>query len=99
MTPVHPIETSGGAHKSYERRPNAWRRGPVFQLPGDGPAAGDLAVRAVPLAQNVAVLAQSAGGGFEASTPDQASQAFVDNVSRVMRTPRRITGWFVDLIV
>lgn len=99
MTPVHPIETSGGAHRSHERRTNTWRRGPAFQLPDDVPAAGDLAVHAVPPAQNVAVLAQTAGGGRDVSAPDQASQAFVDNVSSVMRTPQRITGWFVDLIV
>ncbi len=99
MTPVHPIETSGGAPRSHERRTNAWRRGPVFQLPDDAPAASDLAVRAVPPAKNIAVLAQSVGGGFDATAPDQASQAFVDNVSSVMRTPQRMTGWFVDLIV
>ncbi|HTY69358.1 MAG TPA: hypothetical protein VMH36_22075 [Alphaproteobacteria bacterium] len=99
MTPVHPIETSGGARRSHERRTNAWRRGPVFQLPGDVPAASDLAVHSVPPTQNVAVLAQTAGGSFDATAADQASQAFVDNVSSVMRTPQRITGWFVDLIV
>jgi len=99
MTPVHPIEMSDGARRSHERRTNAWRRGPVFQLPGDAPAASDLAVPTASPAQNVAVLAQTADGGFDVSAPDRASQTFVDNVSSVMRTPQRITGWFIDLIV
>lgn len=99
MTPVHPIETSGSARRSHERRPNAWRRAPVFQLPGDAPVATDLPVRAMPPAQNVAVLTQAADEGLGIPAPDQASQTFVDNVTRVMRTPQRITGWFVDLIV
>jgi hypothetical protein len=99
MTPVHPIETSGSARRSYERRPNAWRRGPVFQLPGDEPVASDLAVRTAPPVQSLAALTQFTDDGPGVPSPDQASQAFVDNVTRVMRSPQRITGWFVDLIV
>lgn len=99
MTPVHPIETSGATRRSHDRRPNAWRRAPVFQLPGDAPAASDLAVRTVPPAQNAAVLVQTADDDISLPSADQASQTFVDNVTRVMRTPQRITGWFVDLIV
>jgi len=99
MTPVLPIETSGASHKSRERRTNAWRRGPVFQLPTDAPAVSDLAVRPTPPAQNVAVLTQTADDDFALPSADQASQTFVDNVTRAMRTPQRITGWFVDLIV
>ncbi len=99
MTPVHPIETSGAARRSYERRPNAWRRGPVFQLPGDTPVATDLPIRAVAPAQNLAVLTQTADEGSAVPSSDQASQTFVDNVTRVMRSPQRITGWFIDLIV
>jgi hypothetical protein len=99
MTPVHPIETSLGARRSHDRRPNAWRRAPVFQLPGDTEVATDLPVPAASPVQNVAVLTQSADEGPGIPSPDQASQTFVDNVTRAMRTPQRITGWFVDLIV
>jgi hypothetical protein len=99
MTPVHPIETSGTARRPYDRRPNAWRRAPVFQIPGDTPVATDLAVRPAPPAQALALLTQTADEGAGIPSPDQASQTFVDNVTRVMRTPQRITGWFVDLIV
>jgi hypothetical protein len=99
MTPVRPIETSVSARRSYERRPNAWRRGPTFQLPGDEPVASDLTVHAVPPTQNLPILTQSADEGPDVQSPDQASQAFVDNVTRVMRAPQRITGWFIDLIV
>ncbi len=99
MTPVHPIETSGAARRSHERRPNAWRRAPVFQLPNDAPAATDLAVRPAPPAQNLALLTLTADEGPAIPSPDHASQTFVDNVTRVMRSPQRITGWFIDLVV
>ena len=99
MTPVHPIETSEVARRPHDRRPNGVRRAPAFQLPADAPPASDLAIHATPPVSNLAVVMLSADDSVAAPTADEASQAFVDNVTRVMRTPQRITGWFVDLIV
>lgn len=98
MTPVLPIETSGTAHRPRDRRPNGSRRAPVFQLPADAPPASDLAIHTNPPVPNLAAVLLS-DDSADIPAADQASQTFVDNVTRVMRTPQRITGWFVDLIV
>lgn len=99
MTPVHPIEISGPARRSRDRRPATWRRAPVFQVPGDEPAA-DAERLASPLpAHSTALVTIEAERSSEVKYASQASHAFVDNVERVVRTPQRVTGWFVDLSV
>lgn len=98
MTPVHPIETSGAARRSRDRRPNGWRRGPAFQVPGDDPPAGGMSVPALP-APAGALLPALTAGAAEMKYADQARHTFVDTVARATRTPQRVTGWFVDLTV
>ena len=98
MTPVHPIETSGAARRSRDRRPNGWRRGPAFQIPGDDPPANGMSVPALPAPASV-LLPALAAARSDPKYAGQASQNFVDTVARAMRTPQRVTGWFLDLTV
>ena len=98
MTPVHPIEISGPARRPRDRRPG-WRRGPVFQVPGDEGAATAERLPSAPSAQGTALVAVAAESGADGKPVSQATHAFVDNVARVVQTPQRVTGWFVDLIV
>lgn len=101
MTPVHPIDTSGAA-QPRERRQTGWRRTSTFQVPDDTPPAN--AVR-VPMIAAPAILptetttSATSANGSDQTQADQARHQFVDNVTRVVRAPQRITGWFVDLTV
>lgn len=99
MTPVHPIETSGAA-RSRDRRQSGWRRTPAFQVPDVGPPGDGVTVPALPSAPSLALTHAMTDGDVAAPTlGGEATHAFVDSVARVVRTPQRVTGWFVDLIV
>ncbi len=99
MTPVHPIETSGAARRSRDRRQSGWRRGPVFQVPSDEPPANGVRLPMVQPAQSTALVPLSTDSGHELKYASHSSHAFVDTVERAARMPVRVTGWFLDLIV
>jgi hypothetical protein len=97
MTPVHPVETSDLSRRSRDRQQPAWRRAAAFQLPDSPAPADDLPLPATPPAFSPLLIA--AESGQDATESGQASHAFVENVTRVMRTPHSIAGLFVDVTV
>lgn len=99
MTPVHPIETSGGARQSRDRRPSAGRYAAIFRVPGAETASEPAPAAALQPLQGTALITVPSDHGGEARSAGRASQTFVENVNRLIRAPQRLTGWFVDLTV
>lgn len=98
MTPVHPIETSGGARQSRDRRASAGRYAAIFRVP-DETASEPAPAAAIQPLQGTALITVPSDHGAEARPAGRASQTFVENVNRLIRAPQRLTGWFVDLTV
>lgn len=101
MTPVHPIDTSGAAR---DRRQTGWRRSSTFQVPDDSPPANGVRAPMIASPQAlVSVTAASPASGRDgraySAYAEQTGHQFTTNVAQVVRTPQRVTGWFVDLIV
>lgn len=99
MTPVHPIETSSPARRSRDRRSANGRSRAVFQVPSDEATADAERLASPRPAPSMALVALEAGSRFDVKYANQSSHAFVENVTRALRAPLRVTGWFLDLSV
>lgn len=99
MTPVHPIETSSSTRRPRDRRAANGRPRAVFQVPSDEAAADAERLASPRPTPSTALVALEAGSRFDIMYANESSHAFVENVTRVLRAPLRVTGWFLDLSV